>query len=138
MQTRILLLFAGLTLLAACEDSGKDGSMLTTDLGTRYYYVDSNDDGQLAAPGEYVYFNAQVKNEADSVFIDTRDNPEDQPVLQALADSLMDAQTSPVVDILSRLRVGERAIIRTNISQSPPRPNRPECRTTPSCSTTSK
>ncbi len=120
----MLLLFVGLTLFAACEDSDKEG-MLTTDLGTRYSYVTTNDDGQLANPGEYIYFQAQVKNEADSVFIDTRDNPGDQPVLQALSDSLINEETSPVQDVLSKLRVGERAVIRADISQFPPQAKPP-------------
>ncbi len=119
-----MLLLAGMTLLAACEDSGKEG-MMTSDIGTRYTYVTSNDDGQLPQPGDYVYFHAQVKNEGDSVIIDTRDNGGDQPVLQALADSLINAETSPVQDVVSKLRVGERAMIRTNISEFPPQAKPP-------------
>lgn len=124
MQTRILPLLAGVVLFAACEDSGKDG-MLTTDLGTRYSYVSSNDDGQLATPGDYVYFQAQVKNEGDSVLIDTRDNPNDKPVIQALSDSLINEETSPVQDVVSKMRVGERAVIRADISQFPPQAKPP-------------
>ncbi|NJB85214.1 FKBP-type peptidyl-prolyl cis-trans isomerase FkpA [Lewinella marina] len=120
MQIRIFLLFAGLSLFAAsCGDSGKDG-MITTDLGNRYTYVTSNDDGQLANPGDYIYFHAQLKTEGDSVVIDTREGGGDQPVIQALSDSIVNENTGPVEDIVRKLRVGERVIIRTNIGEYPP------------------
>ena len=123
MQQRIFLLLAGLSLVA-CEDDAKSG-MQTTDLGNRYSYVNANDDGQLAEAGDYIYFQAQLKNEGDSVVYDTRDAGGDTPVIQALSDSLINENTGPVEDIVRKLRVGERAVIRTNIAEYPPQAKPP-------------
>ena len=116
-----------LLLLAACNNDGtgsKSGEQ-TTRLGNRYTYVTSNDDGKLAEPGDFVYFNAVLKNEADSVVIDTKEEGGDQPVIQAVADSLADETLGPVQDVVRLLRVGERAVIRTNISEYPPQARPP-------------
>ena len=118
MQQRIFLLLAGLSLVA-CGDDAKSG-MQTTDLGNRYTYTNANDDGQLAEAGDFIYFQAQVKNEADSIIYDTRDAGGDMPVIQALSDSIINENTGPVEDVVRKLRVGERAVIRTNISEYPP------------------
>ncbi len=123
MQQRLFLLLAGLSL-AACEDDAKTG-MQTTELGNRYTYVTTNDDGQLANSGDYIYFHAQLKNEADSVVYDTRDAGGDTPVIQALSDTIINENTGPVEDIVRKLRVGERAVIRTNISEYPPQAKPP-------------
>ena len=118
MHLRLFILLAGLSLVA-CQEDGKNG-MQTTALGNRYTYVTSNEDGRLAEPGEYIYFNAQLRTEGDSVIFDTRDNPDGMPFVQALADSLVGQQTGPVDDIVRKLRVGERAVIRADISEYPP------------------
>ncbi|MGB3798878.1 MAG: FKBP-type peptidyl-prolyl cis-trans isomerase [Lewinella sp.] len=123
MLQRLFLLLAGLSLVA-CEDDTKSG-MQTTDLGNRYTYVNANDDGQLANPGDYIYFQAQLKNEADSTIYDTRDGGGETPVIQALSDTIINENTGPVEDIVRKLRVGERAVIRTNISEYPPQAKPP-------------
>ncbi|PPK86338.1 FKBP-type peptidyl-prolyl cis-trans isomerase FkpA [Neolewinella xylanilytica] len=123
MQQRLFLLLAGLSF-AACEDDTKAG-MQTTELGNRYTYVTTNDDGQLANSGDYIYFQAQLKNEADSIVYDTRDAGGDPPVIQALSDTIVNENTGPVEDIVRKLRVGERAVIRTNISEYPPQAKPP-------------
>ncbi|MBB4078204.1 FKBP-type peptidyl-prolyl cis-trans isomerase FkpA [Lewinella aquimaris] len=119
MRTNFLSLLAGLIFFAACTDSDKEG-MQTTELGNRYSYVTSNDDGQLAEPGEFVYIHAILKSEGDSVIVDTREQDGEQPAIQVVADSLADETLGPVQDVVRKLRVGERAIIRTNISTYPP------------------
>ena len=123
MQLRSFVLLAGLAL-AACQDDGKSGEQ-TTALGNRYTYVTTNDEGRMAEPGEFIYFHAQLKSEGDSLIYDTREAGGESPVIQALSDTIVNEQTGPVEDIVRKLRVGERAVIRTNISDYPPQAKPP-------------
>ncbi|MCP9235430.1 FKBP-type peptidyl-prolyl cis-trans isomerase [Lewinella sp. JB7] len=119
MRTNLFSLLAGMIFFAACSDSGKEG-MQTTELGNRFTYVTTNDDGALAEPGDFVYIHAILKSESDSVIVDTREQGGEQPAIQVVADSLAKETLGPVQDVVRKLRVGERAVIRTNISAYPP------------------
>lgn len=121
MHTNLIYLFAGLMLVSACKkDDGKEG-MQTTPLGNRYTYVDTNDDGQLAEAGDFIYFNVILRGEDETnIIVDTREEGGDPPVLQAAPDSISAENIGgPVQDIVRKLRVGERVLIRTNISEFP-------------------
>ena len=121
MRTTLFALLLGLLFFAGCNSDNSKEGMQTTELGNRYTYVTTNDDGRLAQPGEYVYFDALIKSENDSVIIDTREGgPENQPYIMVMADSLAQEELGPVEDIARKLRVGERAVIRHNISEIPP------------------
>ncbi len=123
MRNLLFTLLAAVTLLAAgCNaEAGKDG-MQTTEAGNRYTYLTTNDEGQLAEPGEFIYFNAILKTEGDSVLIDTKTAGGPPPVIQALSDSIVTADTGPVEDVLRKVRVGERVLIRANLENFPRKP----------------
>ncbi len=121
MTTKLFSLFAALLLFAACEGEDRD-RVQTTENGTRYTYVTRNDDGQLAEAGDFIYFDAVLKTEGDSILIDTRANGGDSPVIQALSDSIVDQNTGPVEDVLRKVRVGEQIVIRTNLENFPSKP----------------
>ena len=123
MRNYLFTLLAGLTLFAAsCTNGESKEGMQTTAAGSRYTYLTTNDEGQLAEPGEFIYFNAILKTEGDSVLIDTREGGAPPPVIQALADSIVNAETGPVEDVLRKVRVGERVLIRANLNQFPNKP----------------
>ena len=121
MRNLFICLLAVATTLASCEQGeGKEGQQTTT-MGTRYQYTTTNDEGQLANAGDYVYFQAMLLSEGDSVIFDTRAAGGPPPVIQAMADTINDETLiGPVEDVVRKLRVGERAKIRYNISETPP------------------
>ncbi|CAH1000528.1 hypothetical protein LEM8419_01681 [Neolewinella maritima] len=123
MRNLLFILLAGFTLWATGCDStgGKDGTQ-TTEAGSRYTYLSTNDDGQLAEAGEFIYFNAILKTEGDSVLINTKEGGGPPPVIQALSDSIVTSETGPVEDVLRNIRVGERVLIRANLDQFPRKP----------------
>ena len=121
MSIKLFPLLAGLTLFAACEGESQDG-IQTTENGTRYTYTTRNEDGKLAAAGDFIYFDAVLKTEGDSVLIDTREGGGPSPVIQALSDSIVDQNTGPVEDVLRKVRVGEHIVIRTNLDKFPSKP----------------
>ena len=123
MRNLLFTILAAVMLLAAgCDQSGGKDGMQTTETGNRYTYLTTNDEGQLAEPGEFIYFNAILKTEADSVLIDTETAGGPPPVIQALSDSIVNAETGPVEDVLRKVRVGERVLIRANLDNFPRKP----------------
>lgn len=125
MRNQLFILFAGLVVLASCENDAGTSGPQTTEMGTRYTYVTTNEEGQLPKAGDFVYFHATLKNEMDSVIVDTREQGGDQPVIQAVPDSLVDESLGPVQDVVRKLRVGEQAVIRYNIGEIPPQQRPP-------------
>ena len=121
MRKQLFTLFTGLALFAAGCEGDNDG-MQTTELGNRYSYLTTNEDGQLAEVGDFIYFNAILKTEGDSVLVDTREGGAPPQVIQVMADSMVTEQGGPVVDVLRRVRTGERVLIRTNLDQFPRKP----------------
>ncbi len=111
-------LMASLVLcLAACQSEG--GGEKVTDKGNRYTLYE-NGSGEVIQSGEYVYFHAELRNEADSLVFSTRDAGGDMPVVQAAGPEV--DQISPVEDVLRYLRAGDSAVVRVNIEGEPRRP----------------
>ena len=117
-----LLVPAAMLLATGCDQSGGKDGMQTTETGNRYTYLTTNDEGRLAEPGEFIYFNAILKTEGDSVLINTQTAGGPPPVIQALSDSIVNAETGPVEDVLRKVRVGERVLIRANLDNFPRKP----------------
>lgn len=121
MRIQFLFLLTGVLLFAACENTNSDG-IQTSELGTRYSMETNNPDGQAANTGDFIYFNAVLRTEGDSILFDTRDGGGNPPVIQALSDTIVSDQIGPVEDVVRKMRVGERAIIRSSLDQFPSKP----------------
>jgi FKBP-type peptidyl-prolyl cis-trans isomerase FkpA len=120
MRLFILLLLAG-GLFYGCGSG--DTSTKTTALGTRYQLFTSGGSGEKVQPGEFVYFQAQLRSEADSVFFRTRDGGEDQtPFVQAAPEDATMDNLGPVEDVLRYMRIGDSAVVRVNMEEFPTRP----------------
>ena len=123
MRNLLSSFLALVTLLSVgCDSDDGPNGMQVTEAGNRYSFLTQNEDGRLAEAGDFIYFNAILKTEGDSVLIDTRENGGPSPVIQALADSIVNSQTGPVEDVLRNVRVGERVEIRANLDQFPRKP----------------
>lgn len=120
MRLFILLLLAG-GLFYGC--GGGDDSIKTTELGTRYQLFTDGGSGEKVQTGEFVYFQAQLRTESDSIILRTRDGGEDQiPVVQAAPDTTSIEALGPVEDVLRYMRIGDSAVVRVNMEEFPSRP----------------
>jgi FKBP-type peptidyl-prolyl cis-trans isomerase FkpA len=120
MSFKQLLCATLLAAAVACTPADEQGE-LTTDLGNRYSYVDRNEDGTLPTTGDYVYFNLELRNQRDSLLMNSRDGQ--KPLIaEVRPDTLSAEEISPVDDVLRNLREGETALIRYNIADLPQRP----------------
>lgn len=119
MRTILFLLLAS-TLFYACGEKG--GSLETTEIGNRYQLFTANGSGDKVVPGDYVYFNAAMRTEGDSVLFSTWTSGGELPVVQAAELTATKDEIGPVEDIVRQMRVGDSAVVRVNISEFPSKP----------------
>jgi FKBP-type peptidyl-prolyl cis-trans isomerase FkpA len=119
MRSIIFLLLAS-TLFYACGN--ESGSMQQTDIGNRYQLFSSNGSGEMVQPGDYVHFNAAMRTEGDSILFSTWASGGELPVVQAAPLTATKDEIGPVEDIVRKMRVGDSAVVRVNISEFPSKP----------------
>lgn len=119
MRTILFLLLAS-TLFYACGKEG--GSLETTEIGNRYQLFTANGSGEKVVPGDYVYFNAAMRTEGDSVLFSTWASGGELPVVQAAELTATKDEIGPVEDIVRQMRIGDSAVVRVNISEFQSKP----------------
>lgn len=124
MKYTLFSLLVALVLITGCQQSTSGGpdDLLTTEGGTRYYISDGKPDAQLVQPGDYLYFQAALTTERDSVLFDTRDGGGPPPAVEAAGMDKTAEQIGPVEDVLRVMRLGETAVVRVNIADFPNKP----------------
>lgn len=117
MRYLFCLLLAGF-LLTGCQSEGPS-PVITTENGTRYSLYTADREGELVQAGEYIYFDAVMQTEADSMIFSTRDQSGEPQVVQITEDDKAGNSASPVVEILSLMAAGDSAVIRVSMDQFP-------------------
>lgn len=121
MRYLLCLLFAGF-LLSGCETPEATADITTTDSGTRYSLYTSNRSGEIAKPGEYVYFHVAMRSERDSLIGGTRSSGSEPQLMQVKAPSEGGPQVSPVEEVIRVMAAGDSAVIRLNMDVFPSKP----------------
>lgn len=120
MRYLFCLLCAGF-LLTGCQTDGS-ADLLTTESGNRYSLFTDNRSGEVVKIGDYVYFHAAMRSEGDSIILSTRDMGGEPQVIQVTAIDPTDENTSPIVDVISKMAMGDSAVIRVNMDKFPSKP----------------
>jgi len=89
----------------------------TTPLGTKYRIIPA----ATPEPGSFVYFHASMRTQRDSLMFSTRDSGEPPVIKIAPPDATLET-ISPAEDVLRFMRVGDRAVVVTDISGFPSKP----------------
>ena len=113
----LFLLFGLLLFIAACQqDKGQ-----YTPSGTRYV-MHKDVDGPAPQPGEYIYFQYQVRN-GDSVYYASRElGEEDMPFMQIPVAPTPGREVPPPEEVLSMMSVGDSATFEIRLDTLPEKP----------------
>lgn len=121
MRYLLCLLCAGF-LFTGCDKADAPAKIVTTDNGTRYSLYTADRSGEVAQPGDYVYFHVAMRSEGDSLLGGTRSSGAEPQLLQVKAPSADGPQVSPVDEVLRVMAAGDSAVIRLNMDVFPSKP----------------
>ncbi len=119
MKINKLLFFLGISLIWSCGDTA--GKKMTE--SGYEYQIYSDKAGDIAQPGQYVYFNLDILNDQDSVLQTYRNNPQIPVVQIPLEGDVAPGPANPIMDVLAMCSVGDSAgmfLPKDSIPQLPP------------------
>jgi len=105
MKFSKLIFFLGVSLIWSCGDTA---SKKMTKNGYEYQ-IYSDESGDKAQPGQYVYFDLDILNDQDSVLQTYRNNPQVPVVQIPLEGAVTPGPANPLMDLLAMCSVGDSA-----------------------------
>lgn len=108
MQLRNLVIVLMLAVFAAACSTGDKSVKGTTSAGMDYTIYEQNE-GPKPQPGDFVYFQAQIRN-GETVVQKSRDQGENVPFMQ-IPKTEATGEVSPVQELLGMMSVGDSATI---------------------------